>query len=150
MMMMMMMMTDDVVVVVVLDCYYYYCMNYNYQIVIIEILHEVEENCNLWNVEAIIDVVIKISGNCCSESSSSSNSDSSSDSSNSNRNGETINTSRVELAVVALVEVEVVIVVVVKVPVKSITSSSIDSNLFLDPYLGILFFPNVYRCLELY
>jgi hypothetical protein len=26
---------------------YYYCMNYNYQIVIIEILHEVEENYNL-------------------------------------------------------------------------------------------------------
>jgi len=65
-----MMMTAAVVVVVVLGCYYY-CMNYNYQIVIIEILHEVEENCNLWNVEAIIDVVIKISGNCCSDSSSS-------------------------------------------------------------------------------
>jgi len=45
---MMMTADDDVVavVVVVLGCYYY-CMNYNYQIVIIEILHEVEENCNL-------------------------------------------------------------------------------------------------------
>ena len=70
--MMMMTADDDVVavVVVVLGCYYY-CMNYNYQIVIIEILHEVEENCNLWNVEAIIDVVIKISGDSSDSSRSS-------------------------------------------------------------------------------